>query len=103
MINDIYYAPCLEKNLLLSIYSIMEHSPHLDINFSNNGCSIVNKNRKNMVSMGMEEEVLFQFIEDKNVGLVQQKDDCNFTENSAMMPTSERCHLVGESMVKQGW
>jgi hypothetical protein len=54
MIKDVYYVPCLEKNLL-SISSIMKHSPHLDINFSNNRCFIVDKNSKKMIAMGVEE------------------------------------------------
>jgi hypothetical protein len=41
MIKDVYYDPHLEKNLI-SISSIMKHSPHLD---------------KKMVAMGVEEKV----------------------------------------------
>jgi hypothetical protein len=40
-----------------------------------------------MVSIGVEEWVLFWLIEVENVGLVQQKDGCNFIENSAIMST----------------
>jgi hypothetical protein len=43
MIKDVYYVPCLGKNLL-STRSIMKHSPH--INFNDNRCFIVDKNRK---------------------------------------------------------
>jgi hypothetical protein len=36
----------------------MKHSPHLDINFNNNRCFIVDKNSKKMVTMGVEEQGL---------------------------------------------
>ena len=44
-----------------------------------------------MVAIGVEEQGLFQLIEDKNSGLVQQKVGCNFIENSAIVPRLERC------------
>jgi hypothetical protein len=69
MINDVYYVLCLEKNLLM-ISSILKHSPHLDINFSNNRCFIVDKNRIKMVAMGVEERGLFRLIIVENAGLV---------------------------------
>ena len=33
-----------------------------------------------MVAMGVEEQGSFQLIDDKNAGLVQKKDGCNFIE-----------------------
>jgi hypothetical protein len=61
MIKDVYYVPWLEKNLL-SIRIIVKCIPQLHINFSNNKWFIVDKNNKNMVSMGVEEQGLFLLI-----------------------------------------
>jgi hypothetical protein len=54
MIKDVYYVPCLEKNLLL-ISSIMKHSLHLHIDFSDNVCFLLIRITKTMVVMGVEE------------------------------------------------
>jgi hypothetical protein len=45
MIRYLCYVPCLEKNLL-SISSIIKHSPHLHISFSNNRCLLLKAKQK---------------------------------------------------------
>jgi hypothetical protein len=56
MIKYVYYVPCLETILLL-ISTVMKHNPHLHINFNNN-------------VMGVEEHILFWFLEVGNTRLV---------------------------------
>jgi hypothetical protein len=69
MIKNVYYVPCLEKNLLL-ISSIMKHRQHLLI-FNDNMCFIAYNNNKNMVTRGVEEQGVFWLLEVENVELVR--------------------------------
>ena len=50
------------------------------------------------VAMGVEEKSLFWFLDVENAGLIHQKDGCNFSENSAIMPRLERCPVRQKSI-----
>jgi hypothetical protein len=41
----------------------MRHSPHLDVNFSNHKCYIIDKNTKKMISLGVEGHGIFKLVE----------------------------------------
>jgi hypothetical protein len=41
----------------------MRNSPHLDVNFSNHKCYIVDKNIKKIVSLGVEDHGLFRLVD----------------------------------------
>jgi hypothetical protein len=69
----------------------MKHIMHID--FNDNKHFIVDKNSKMMVVMGVEEQSLFQLLNIENKRLVQRKDGCSITENSAMMPKPLTCQV----------
>ena len=48
----------------------MKHNPQLHIYFGDNGCLIIDKNRRRIVDMGVEEQCLIQLLDVENVRLV---------------------------------
>jgi len=62
MFLNFHYVPGMELNLL-SVSQIMRHSPHLDVNFSNHKCYIVDKNTKKIVALGVEDHGLFRLVD----------------------------------------
>ena len=41
----------------------MRHGHHLDVNFSNHKCYIVDKERKKTISLGVEDQGLFRLVD----------------------------------------
>jgi hypothetical protein len=62
MFLNVHYVPGMELDLL-SVSQIMRHSPHLDVNFSNHKCYIVDKNTKNIIALGVEDHGLFRLVD----------------------------------------
>ena len=62
MFLNVHYVPSMESNLL-SVSQIMRHSPHLDVNFSNHKCYIVDKHTKKTVALGVEDHGLFRLVD----------------------------------------
>ena len=52
----------MEPNLPL-VNHIMRHYPHLDVNFSNHKCYIVDKESKKTISLCMEDYGLFRLVD----------------------------------------
>ena len=52
----------MELNLF-SVSQIMRHSHHLDVNFRNHKCYIVDKHTKKIVSLGVEDHGLFRLVD----------------------------------------
>jgi hypothetical protein len=52
MFLNIHYVPGMELNLL-SVSQIMRHSPHLDVNFRNHKCYIIDNNTKKIIALGV--------------------------------------------------
>lgn len=50
------------KLIFFILVKSMKHNPHLNMIFSNNKCYIVNKNSKELVGLGFEEQGLFQWV-----------------------------------------
>jgi hypothetical protein len=61
MFLNVHYVSCMELNML-SVSQIMRHSPHLDVNFSNHKCYIVDKNTKKIIALGVEDHGLFRLV-----------------------------------------
>jgi hypothetical protein len=59
---NVYYVPSMELNLL-SMSQIMRHFPHLDVNFSNHKCYIVDQVTKKTISLGVEDHGLFRLVD----------------------------------------
>jgi hypothetical protein len=62
MFLNVHYVPGMELNLL-SVSQIMRHSPHLDVNFSNHKCYIIDKNTKKIIALGVEDHGLFRLVD----------------------------------------
>jgi hypothetical protein len=62
MFLNVYYVPGMELNLL-SVRQIMRHDPHLDVNFSNHKCYIVDRETKKIVALGVEDHELFRLVD----------------------------------------
>jgi len=58
----VYYVPGMELNLL-SVSRIMRHNPHLDVNFSNHKCYIVDRETKKIAALGVEDHGLFRLVD----------------------------------------
>lgn len=59
---DVYYVPGMEHNLL-SVSQIMRHSPQLDVVFSSSNCSIVDRETRIPIAMGLEDHGLFRLAD----------------------------------------
>jgi hypothetical protein len=62
MFLNVHYVPGMELNFL-SVSQIMRHSPHLDVNFSNHKCYIIDKNTKKIIALGVEDHGLFRLVD----------------------------------------
>ena len=62
MFLNVYYVPRMKLNLLL-VCHIMRHFPHLDVNFRNHKCFIVDKETKKSVALGVEDQGLFKLVD----------------------------------------
>ena len=62
MFLNVYYVPGMKLNMLL-VSQIMRHCLHLDVNFSNHKCYIVDKESKKTIALGLEDQGLFRLVD----------------------------------------
>lgn len=59
---NVYFVPCMKLNLL-SVSQIMQHSPQLDVVFGLHKCSIVDRETRTTVVVGIKDHGLYRLVD----------------------------------------
>ena len=62
MFLNVCYVPGMKHNLL-SVSQIMKHSPQLDVVFSGNKCSIIDRASRTTLAIGLEDHGIYRLID----------------------------------------